>query len=324
MQRSTWRLVLGALLTSHIVLALFPFRFDPPRPVTNDVTRTDSGSLVFGEHNRARSHGRPAWVDMAALGSSVRVSLSVRTHDVGQTGPARILSLARGPDQAALTIAQDAADIVVRVRRPGSLPDGRPPLVVRDVLSGDRWTDVVVHIHGRAVQVDAANQTRRVVAPGAVTSTWDDQRTRVALGSEPQGSKPWRGEVRAADILVGDHTHDLLSEQVLETPTRYWYIPDRGWQDPAPQSLTSVAVHALRALSFAPVGGAVVLTLRRHSPRTATVVVVALAVSLTLSKWLVESRHPSWADVAVQSAGGVMGIAVALASRRHRPRQGRP
>src|SRR5262245_26282014 len=59
--------LLGVVLLL-VVEAYFPFAWDPPRIVHNDVTRSADGILRFGEMNSARTPGTPAWL------SAVRAS----------------------------------------------------------------------------------------------------------------------------------------------------------------------------------------------------------------------------------------------------------
>ena len=56
------RVALLGMVLVLIVIAYFPFAWDPPRTVRNEVTRSADGSLRFGEMNNARTPGTPAWL----------------------------------------------------------------------------------------------------------------------------------------------------------------------------------------------------------------------------------------------------------------------
>ena len=59
------RVALVGILLVLTVIAYFPFTWSPPRTVSNQVTRNADGSLQFGELNRARTPGTPAWLSVA-------------------------------------------------------------------------------------------------------------------------------------------------------------------------------------------------------------------------------------------------------------------
>jgi hypothetical protein len=57
-----WATALLGFVVLLAVTTYYPFDWDPPRTVRNDVTRTADGALRFGESNTANSQGTPAFV----------------------------------------------------------------------------------------------------------------------------------------------------------------------------------------------------------------------------------------------------------------------
>jgi glycopeptide antibiotics resistance protein len=67
----------------------------------------------------------------------VSVSAWVRPTSADQWGPARIVSFSRGPNERNITLAQEGADLILRVRTPWAGKNGmHPQLVLRDALGG--------------------------------------------------------------------------------------------------------------------------------------------------------------------------------------------
>lgn len=98
---------------------------------------------------------------------------------------------------------------------------------------------------------------------------------------------------------------------MLETPRRYFYLPDHVSPFP-PFSPTEWLQLALHLVSFVPVGFLLVWG-RRRSTRRSTDVLVAGAVALGLAlvlaagKLLFSERHLAVSDLVVQTVGAVAG-----------------
>ncbi len=88
-----YRLALLGVVLVLVVIAYYPFGWDPPRYVTNGVTRSTDGYLRFAEMNNARTQGTPAWLPSVRRfwcrrrSSGVPAALGRRErthHDAGQ------------------------------------------------------------------------------------------------------------------------------------------------------------------------------------------------------------------------------------------------
>jgi hypothetical protein len=288
------------------------------------------------------------WVADARDRSQLDLHVELRAARPHQVGPARVLTISESPYAADLMLGQDAEDLVIRVRRPGSDGSGEPPFVVPRLLSDGQWhgvdlvigpgangTTLAVRADGRsAVDAGLADGTpadgsssggsasRGTRADGVAgdgeqrlageaLAGWNSG-YRVALGDEPGGERGWRGDLRAARIEVGGQRIDLLAPGVLAADTGA-VVRSRARHLLDPTSGDPAWIVLFRLAGFVPVGVAFRLWLERRARRrlpaiAAVLAVTGLAAILTLGKLFVAGRHPSLGDALVISAGGLLGV----------------
>src|SRR5689334_4381293 len=126
------RVALLGVVLLLIVGAYFPFAWDPPRIVHNDVTRSTDGTLRFGEMNNARTLGAPAWLSVVRRSGSIHIRLELDPRFLRQQ--ASIMMLASDFWNTDFAVGQDRSDLLVWLRRLGSDANGDPPLAVDRVL----------------------------------------------------------------------------------------------------------------------------------------------------------------------------------------------
>ena len=126
-----------------LVTAYFPFHWDPPRVVSNEVARSASGSLRFGEMNRARTSGTPAWLADARNSGIVQIELGVRQSHPSST-PRHRMMLASDFSHTDFALGQTHPDLLLGMRRPGSDSNGGSTFAVGGALQSRRWNHVVV------------------------------------------------------------------------------------------------------------------------------------------------------------------------------------
>ena len=100
-------LVLASTVAVLAILAYFPFAWDPPHTVRNDVHRTAEGDLWFGERNAARTSGSPEWLVAAQRSGRLAIDLEARPRFPQRDGPASIMMLARDFWHTSFAIGQD-------------------------------------------------------------------------------------------------------------------------------------------------------------------------------------------------------------------------
>ncbi len=263
-----------------------------------------------------------SWLVELGPADAVTVDLQMRPADVEQGGPARVLAVSLGPDEADLVVGQERRDVVVRVRRAGSDPSGWPDLRVPTVLAASEWSSVRVTVTRDRVGVDVDGvplAAEDVEVPPL--STWD-RTYRTALGNEVDGGRPWAGDLREASVTTPSETIDLLAPGVLAVPDSYRYEPRRGWEPALPTSATDAMVDLLHALAFVPVGALLVVAVPGVRVTRVILVTLLLTLALTASKMVFEDRHPSLSDPVVETLGTVLGLLLARHLVRHRRRGG--
>jgi hypothetical protein len=299
-------LVLAATVVLLAILAYFPFRWDPPHTVRNDVHRTTEGALWFGERNAARTSGSPEWLVAAQRSGRLVIDLEARPRFPQRDGPASIMMLARDFSHTSFAIGQDDRNLLLWVRRRGSSTNGDPPFMVPDVFRPNHWARVRVEIGGvrLAVIVDGKVRLHERLPP----ATLKDWRSgQIALGGEVHGEIGWRGEIRRAEVrTVGDSIDYVRAGLVV--PSSYFYFPDHIVPFPPPNAREWVIL-VFHLLSFIPVGLLIMWT-RRPPVKvlSATIMAFGIAVVLALGKFLFDGKHTSGADLVMQLFGGLIGV----------------
>ncbi len=299
--------LLGMVLVL-IVIAYYPFIWDPPRTVRNQVTRSAAGSLAFGEMNDARTAGTPAWLPEVAASGTIEIHVEADPRSAGEN--AAIMMLASDFWHTDFAIGQDHTDLVVWLRRPGSNSNGDPAFVVPGVFQPQRWDSVSVIVARGDLRIDVAGQTRLAGhLPADFARVWTQG--RIALGDEVHGGGPWQGEIRRAQVRTQDQIVDYVRPGALLIPRSYLYLPDHVEPFP-PMDRQQWRNAGLDLLSFIPLGFLVAVARRppwRILP--ATLVTVLLAVALGAGKFLFYGRHTAAINIVGQAAGGLLGAFLA-------------
>lgn len=86
--------------------------------------------------------------------SKFALNITFATSNVSQTGPARIISLSNGPYERNFTLAQQASDLVVRLRTPVTGENGSSPeIIIRNVLSDLENHHLVLNYTGKVLKL---------------------------------------------------------------------------------------------------------------------------------------------------------------------------
>jgi hypothetical protein len=302
------RAALAAVIGLLIVLAYYPFNWDPPRVVHNQVTRTASGTLRFGSRNRASTVATPGWLPAASRTGQVQILLEADPQSAQEHAPMMML----GSDfwHVDFAIAQERSDLSVWLRRPGSRINGAPPFTIAGVVRPGRWFSAEVVLRDGYVSISVDGRTRltsRIPAGGL--RSWAPG--RVALGGEVQSSFPWPGQVRVAEVRTPGHAVDYVHPGALSIPASYLSVP--GHIEPFPPVNARQWLLALvDLLTFIPVGFLIVWSRRPPvHPIPATLLAGALAVLLAAGKFLFSARHTSLANVLGQVIGALLGALLA-------------
>lgn len=312
---TAYRAALVAMVLVLVVIAYFPFTWDPPRTVTNGVTRSADGALRFTTMNNARSRGVPVWLPEVLASSSIEVKLDFQPSSADQVAP--IMMLGSNLWKTDFVIAQHGTILLVSVRHPRSDANGDPPFGFGGVIQPHRWNTVELTLEHRAISI-MANGRRLLFGrmAGDPTSVWSQG--RISLGDQVHGGGDWQGQIRLAQVTTPGYTVNYVHPGALAVPESYFYFPDHVI--PFPPSDRDWLDFSLDMLSFVPIGFLIVLA-RRPPVRLlpASVLTALLAVVLAGGKFLFHGRHTAVAMVAMEAAGGLLGALLARWSVRAKP-----
>jgi len=302
------RATLLGLVFLLIATAYYPFDWDPPRIVRNEVVRSPDGALRFGEMNRARTPSTPSWLRDARTSGKVQIQLEFEPRSLREH--ASIMMLASDFWNTDFAIGQDHSDLLVWLHRPGSDGNGDPPFVVERAVQPRRWNrvDVMVQRDHITIRVEGRRRLVERLPPDSL-GVWDPG--QIALGDEVHGGGPWQGGILHAEVRTPAHAVDYVRPGALSIPRRYLYLPDHV--ETFTPTDTEDWLHALlHLLSFILVGFLIVLARRPPvRPVPATLTAAGLAVVLAAGKFLFHARHTSVADIVVQVAGAFLGALLA-------------
>jgi hypothetical protein len=308
-------LSLGGWLAS-----LAPFSLDPPSRVDNAATLVD-GVASFAPIGLVQVLDVVPRLRAVAPDDDVVVYLRVRSARADQFGPARLLTISEHLQSQTLVIGQEGPNLLVRtfqiragkrdIRRV-AVPDGLPP---------GEWVDLRVTLSDGTLSVQIGDQVaeRRGQPPVHELVT---ARTRMSLGAELSGTRPWHGDIARAELWLDNERIDLLDPSRASVPDRLWVLPDRldhsAIRSPRSQ-LEAAALHVLFGLVL---GASMVASLPRlRRPTTVMVGWAVAVVVLNLLKIFVATRHPSAATTGLQIGAGWLGITFALAVRHRLQRR---
>jgi hypothetical protein len=305
---TTCRVLLAAVVVVLVVGAYYPFGWNPPRTVTNQVTRIAGGALRFGTMNRARTPGTPDWLAAAQRSGDLGIQLEAEPAALHQRAP--VMMLASDTWHVDFAIVQADSRLAVWVLRPGSHTTGRPSFAFPRILRPHQWFSVNVQLSGDDVRIAVDGGTPLVrQVPGGVVRTW--RPGQVSLGDSTHGGWAWQGDIRLAAVHTGDGTVNYVSPGALSIPRTFFYLPDHIEPFP-PTDISQWSLALVDLVTFIPAGFLIVWSRRRPvHPVPATLIAAALAVLLAAGKFLFYERHTSVANVLGQVIGGLLGALLA-------------
>lgn len=313
------RVALLAVILLLIVISYYPFAWDPPRTVRNEVVRNSDGSLQFGQMNNARTQGTPAWFEDVRRSGVVQIRLEFDPDSLQEN--ASIMMLASNFFTTDFAIVQDDSDLLVYLRRPGSDANGGPPFVVDGILRSRQWNSVDLMLQRDDIRIAVDGPTQLIEhVPVDSARVWG--RGQIALGDEIQGGRPWQGNVRLAQVSTAAFVVDYVRPGALSIPKSYFYFPDHLLPFP-PEGKHQWLDVFLDMVSFFPVGFLIVWA-RKPPGRAvpATVLAAMIAVVLAAGKSLFHGRHASVAVIVAEILGALLGAL--LASQLAKTNRGMP
>ena len=298
------RLALLGLTLLLILISYYPFTWDPPRTVHNDVTRSADGSLQFGEMNNARTSGTPAWVQSVRRSNTAQIRLEFDPRSLQEN--ASVMMLASNFWTTDFAIEQDHSDLLVWMRRPGSDANGDPAFSIDGVIQPRRWNNVKMTLQPDVLRI-AVDGSTRLTAHLQLDFTRVWGQGQIALGDEVHGGDPWQGKIRLAEVSTLGHLTNYISPGALSIPRTYFYLPDHIIPFP-PMGVQGWVDVLFDMVTFIPVGFLIFWARRPPVPPvTATVLAAFLAVVLAAGKFLFHARHTAVIIIVMETFGALLG-----------------
>ena len=321
---------LALVVAAYVVASLWPFRpwrWNPPRFITNGVEAAAEGGVVFRSAGILPTRAMPPSLQEAIKADRLLLRLDVRTAGADQEGPARLVTISPDPYFRDLTLGQEGADLVLRVRADGaasekSMPDAAV-FEVPGVFARPEWVDIAVEIAPSHLRL-WTNGALRLDEPVAEhpLASWDPA-FPVSIGNEATHDRPWLGAIRSVTAQTPAGPVDLLPAGLVpEAPRRYWY-PGRAYEL-VPFGARHPTDAILNLLGYIPLG--VVLGRAVGHRLTRWRVLAALAASIAVFSATMEflqfavlPRYPSTTDLVLNTLGGALGLLLARYGRLRAP-----
>jgi VanZ family protein len=306
-------LATATVLFAYSAVLLWPYDWEPAGYVENRAESLPQGGIRFPGPGIARTHAPPQWVAAAMRARELKVHLQVRSLAPEQTGPARIMTLSLDPGRRDFTIAQEKADLILRLRSPASdlngTVDDAPVASVPNVFRSMRWRNIELRVGPGQLElsVDGRLAARRPL-PEDPFENWNPSYA-FALGNELTYNRPWLGEIRRAVVRAGSTEVDYARSSKLETPESFWLL----WTPPRliPLQYSSAGDLIRNIILFIPLG---VLIAAWHGRRLgqpawrAIFLLAAISASFETLQLFIPVRSPSIDDVIANTLGGSLGV----------------
>ncbi|MEO1527408.1 MAG: DUF1592 domain-containing protein [Planctomycetota bacterium] len=188
--------------------------------ITDSQTIRQSGSGLQLSGGKLATSSPPQSL-IAALKRTNELSIDVwlRSADLKQKGPARIITLSRDTSNRSFTLGQEVDRFDVRLRTTKTNSNGLPSLSTPKKTVRKEWTHLVFTRSAAGVSrlfVDG-KQVAQGKSPGTFAN-WNAN-DRLAIGDEISGGRPWRGGLRRVAIFNRALSPDQVRQSFRSGPT---------------------------------------------------------------------------------------------------------
>jgi hypothetical protein len=306
------------LVLMHWVAGVYPFHWGfPYTTYENAVQRNPERAWLFLKPGIVRTTTPPEWLSEAIEHSTLKIVLEIRPASQHQSGPARILTISQDPYYRNLTIAQEGTALIVRLRTPITSLNGTPAFHIEDVFTHSQLWRIEIHIGPDEIQIWINKVSRLSVSlPARALSVWANN-YGLALGNEMTFDRPWLGEIRRAEITVGQKTLDFVGEDLLTIPKRYSVPRSNCLVQVVPLSCSELdqrrVLDWLRNLiGFVPFGFLIArLFPHRRVILNTTLAAFVLSLSIEANQIFLPGRFPSSEDLLLNIIGAALGAILA-------------
>ena len=208
---------LALLLTAYAALTLSPFQWRMPGVRANPVEIVNGGGLRFFGPAVAQTRQPPFWLYAVIDGAPLEIQMRVTPDRVDQGGPARILTISQNPLFRNLTIGQEGADLILRLRTEETSLNGLPPVKMENVFQAGVSIEIRLFARAGLFRLEAGGRQIERTLSSRPFGVWDPS-YRLALADELTGKRPWVGVIHEIVVRVGSVTVDYLEPNVLRIP----------------------------------------------------------------------------------------------------------
>jgi len=186
--------ILGAFL-------LWPFNF--VSLIKNDARWIEnSAGIEFLRVGQAVSKSSTQELfDRLVKGSGLTLEVWLKTEDLSQTGPARILSYSINPVLRNFTLGQWRDKLVFRLRTVKTNLNGTNPHLTIDDTFNDKDLKHIVIMYDfseQRVYINGEQKAKSDILKGSF-SNWD-RSCKLVIGNEVTGNRPWKGKIYYAAV----------------------------------------------------------------------------------------------------------------------------
>ena len=160
------------------------------------------GIEFFGTGQAISGISTQAFFDRLTKGTGLTLEMWLKTEDLNQTGPARIISYSVDPYLRNFTIGQSEDQLVIRLRTTETNLNGmNPHLVIEDTFNSTdlQYLVIMYDFLEQNVYINGERKVRSTMIRGDF-SNWDPS-CRLVMGNEVTGNRPWKGKIYYAAVF---------------------------------------------------------------------------------------------------------------------------
>lgn len=305
--------LIGTLLT-YWYFGFHPFEFQLPIGIKkNTASHQIVDGVQFSDYGIGYTPDPPKWLKSAIAESTLDIKLEFKSTNIKQRGPARIFTISKDLRHRNLTIGQDGADLILRIRTRLSNQNGYPPYRFKNVFKNKKWQQLHLSITPDKLNIVINNETVSNFIPHNPMSQWSED-YRLAIGNEFTNNRPWRGIIRHAIVENKAQQIDYAIKKNLQFPkyltwvqASYHFIPFLE----NPLGLKTTMDWVVNLLGFAPFGFLLIIfTKNQKTAFKAVIICFLLSLSIEIGQLFVVKRVSEIEDLILNTLGGFLGALI--------------
>lgn len=320
-QQNIKHLVLLGTLLIYWYFGFHPFNLQLPIEIeSNSASYHKLDGFHFNGSGIGYTPNPPKWLKSAIAESKLDIKLEFQTTKIDQNGPARILTISKDLHHRNLTIGQEGADLVLRIRTQLSSQNGYPPYRFKNVLKVKEWQRLHISITPNKLNI-VVNNVENIsnFMPPNPLSQWSSD-YKLAIGNELTNNRPWQGMIRHAVFKSGDQKIDYATKANLYFP-KYLVLVNASYHlipfSEDTLSFKPIVDWVINLLGFIPLGFLIMIfTKNQLTVCKAIIICTLLSLSIEIGQLFLIRRSTEVEDVILNTFGGFLGILSGLHYRQ--------